>query len=100
MTLDQVIDGVKVHGASRFFKVSSDMNSTHRDATALMSEASSGRLLPGEGDMALSEWLQALNGVGCTPTVGLEIFSLELARRPAAEVAARAMASYRGVVAA
>jgi sugar phosphate isomerase/epimerase len=74
------------------------MKSARPDATALMSEASSGRLLPGDGDMDLSQWLQALDGVGCKPTVGLEIFSLELARRPAAEVAARAMAAYRGLL--
>lgn len=98
VTLDQVTDGIKVHGASRFFKVSSAMKSTHRDATALMAEASSGRVLPGDGDMPLEEWLQALDRVGCTPTVGLEIFSLALARLPAAEVAASAMAAYQRVV--
>jgi sugar phosphate isomerase/epimerase len=98
VTLDQVIDGINVHGARQFFKVSSAMKSTRPDATALMSEASSGRLLPGEGDMALSQWLQALDSIGCNPTVGLEIFSLELARRPAAEVAARAMAAYQSLV--
>ena len=98
VTLDQVIDGINVHGARQFFKVSSAMKSTRPDATALMTEASSARLLPGEGDMALADWLVALDSVGCKPTVGVEIFSLELARRPAAEVAARAMAAYRGVV--
>ena len=98
VTLDQVIDGINVHGAKRFLKVSSAMKSTRRDATALMAEASSDRLLPGDGDMALSQWLQALDSVGCKPTVGLEIFSLELARKPAAEVAARAMAGWQSVV--
>jgi hypothetical protein len=49
--------------------------------------------------MALVDWLAALDSVGCKPTVGVEIFSLELARRPAAEVAARSLAAYRGVVA-
>jgi sugar phosphate isomerase/epimerase len=57
-------------------------------------------LLPGDGDMALADWLAALDSVGCKPTVGVEIFSLELARRPAAEVAARSMAAYRSVAAA
>ena len=98
-TLDQLTDGIKVHGARRFFKVSSAMKSTHPDATALMAEASSGRVLPGDGDMPLESWLQALQGVGCTPTVGLEIFSLALARLPPAEVAASAMAAYRQVAA-
>ena len=98
-TLDQVTDGIKVHGARQFFKVSSAMKSTHPDATALMAEASSGRVLPGDGDMPLAAWLQALQSVGCTPTVGLEIFSLALARLPPAEVAASAMAAYRHVAA-
>jgi sugar phosphate isomerase/epimerase len=100
VTLDQVIDGINVHGARQFFKVSSAMKSTRPDATALMTEASSARLLPGEGDMALADWLAALDSVGCKPTVGVEIFSLELSRRPAAEVAARSMAAYRSVAAA
>jgi len=100
VTLDQVIDGINVHGARQFFKVSSAMKSTRPDATALMTEASSARLLPGEGDMALADWLSALESVGCKPTVGVEIFSLELSRRPAAEVAARSMAAYRSVAAA
>ena len=98
-TLDQVTDGIRVHGARRFFKVSSAMKSTHPDATALMAEASSGRVLPGDGDMPLEAWLRALQGVGCTPTVGLEIFSLALARLPPAEVAASAMAAYRQIAA-
>ena len=98
-TLDQLTDGIKVHGARRFFKVSSAMKSTRPDATALMAEASCGRVLPGDGDMPLEYWLQALHGVGCTPTVGLEIFSLALARLPPAEVAASAMAAYRQVAA-
>ena len=51
VTLDQVIDGINVHGARQFFKVSSAMNAP----TALMTEASSARLLPGEGDMALAD---------------------------------------------
>ena len=100
VTLAQVIDGINVHGARQFFKVSSAMKSTRPDATALMTEASSARLLPGEGDMPLTDWLAALDSVGCKPTVGVEIFSLELARRPAAEAAAKAMAAYQSVAAA
>ena len=100
VTLGQVIDGINVHGARQFFKVSSAMKSTRPDATALMTEASSARLLPGEGDMPLTDWLAALDSVGCMPTVGVEIFSLELARRPAAEAAAKAMAAYQSVAAA
>ena len=100
VTLDQVIDGINVHGARQFFKVSSAMKATRPDATALMTEATSARLLPGEGDMALANWLAALDSTGCKPTVGVEIFSLELARRPAAELAARSMAAYRNVAAA
>ena len=98
VTRDQVIDGIKVHGASTFFNVSSAMKSTRPDAQALMAEASSARLLPGDGDMPLADWLAALDSVGCTPTVGLEIFSLELSRLPAAEVAGKAMAAYRDIV--
>ena len=98
VTLDQVRDGINVHGARQFFKVSSAMKTTHPEASALMAEASSERLLPGEGDMPLADWLQALGNADCKPTVGLEIFSLELARLPAAEAAAKAMAAYRRVV--
>jgi sugar phosphate isomerase/epimerase len=97
VTLNQVVDGIHVHGARQFFKVSSAMKSTHPNASALMAEASSDRLLPGAGDMPLTEWLQALDAAGCKPAVGLEIFSMDLARLPAGQVADKAMAAYRSV---
>ena len=97
VVLGQVSDGIRVNGAARFFKVSSAMKSDHPDAQALMLEASSDRCLPGEGDMPLVEWLQVLAGRGARPTLGMEIFSVDLARKPADLVARQAMGAYRRV---
>ena len=92
--ITEVIDGIRISGASKFFKASSAMHATRPDAMELMQEAISGRLLPGEGDMPVAALLHALNQAGCEPTVGLEVFSLDLARLPAAEIARQCMATY------
>jgi sugar phosphate isomerase/epimerase len=93
--ITEVIDGIRISGASQFFKASSAMHATRPDAMALMQEAISGRLLPGQGDMPVAPLLQALHQGGCEPTVGLEVFSLDLARLPAGEIARQCMAAYR-----
>ncbi len=92
--LAEVIDGIRTSGARQFFKTSSAMHTTHPDAMALMQEAISGRLLPGQGEMPVEPLLQALQQAGCEPTVGLEVFSLDLARLPAGEIASQCMAAY------
>ena len=70
------------------------MHTTRPDAMALMQEAISGRLLPGQGDMPVGPLLKTLHQAGCEPTVGLEVFSLDLARLPASEIARQCMAAY------
>jgi sugar phosphate isomerase/epimerase len=92
--ITEVIDGIRISGASQFFKASSAMHTTRPDAMALMQEAISGRLLPGQGEMPLAPLLQALHQAGCEPTVGLEVFSLDLARLPASEIARQCMVAY------
>jgi len=92
--LNNLRDGIRISGTKQFFATVSGAKATRKDATALMNEATSNRLLPGDGDMPLKDWLAALDGAGCKPRAGLEIFSLDLARLPAEEVAAKSMAAY------
>jgi sugar phosphate isomerase/epimerase len=97
LMLQHLLDGVRVHGAGRFRELTAAGKNHHPDAMALMTEAGSARLLPGQGDMPLADLLTALNVGGCRPSIGLEIFSLELASQPAADVAQRAMAAYQAM---
>jgi sugar phosphate isomerase/epimerase len=92
--ITELIDGIRVSGVSKFFKASSAMHATRPDAMELMQEAISARLLPGRGEMPVAELLKMLEQVGCEPTVGLEVFSLDLARLPAEEIASRTIAAY------
>jgi len=87
-------EGIQVMGPRRFAKVASSGHNPHPDAMDLMNEASGARLLPGEGDMPVAELMTALGQTGCCPTVGLEIFSVDLDRLPAKTVAAQAMTAY------
>ena len=96
--ITEVIDGIRISGASQFFKASAAMHATRPDAMALMQEAISGRLLPGQGEMPVAPLLQALHQAGCEPTVGLEVFSLDLARLPASEIARQCMAAYTEIL--
>ena len=57
-----------------------------------------GRLLPGEGDIPLIPWLQALDARSPGLTVGVEVFSEELKALDPAEAARRVAASTRGVL--
>jgi sugar phosphate isomerase/epimerase len=93
--LDNAKDGIKVMGTRRFMQVASGAHNPHPNAMDLMNEASGMRLLPGEGDMPIPELLIALDRAGARPTVGLEVFSLDLMRKPAENAAALAMAAYR-----
>ncbi len=57
------------------------------------------RLLPGEGDIDLVGLVRALDAIGCSAPIGVEVFSDALAALPAAEVAKRAGDALRGVIA-
>lgn len=96
--LDNARDGLQVMGARRFAQVASSAHNPHPDAMDLMNEASGMRLLPGQGDMPVAELLTALDRAGVSPTVGLEIFSLELMRQAPHQAAAQAMAAYRKLI--
>ena len=97
LMLQELINGIRVSGASRFFKVTGAAKSHHPDASILMKEAISGRLLPGQGDMPVAALLMALHEAGVEPTVGLEIFSLDLARQSALTIAQQSISAYREV---
>ncbi len=89
---------LQVMGAREFFRLASNASHPHEDASAMMSETCFARLLPGEGDIPINELLTALEEVGAVATIGLEIFSQTLSRRPPAEVAKKAMRAYRSVM--
>ena len=57
-----------------------------------------GRLLPGEGELALVPLLRTLLTREPELTVGVEVFSDELRSLPAGEIAARVAASTRAVL--
>jgi sugar phosphate isomerase/epimerase len=95
--ITSAVDGLRVMGPGRFLKVAGGARNPHPNASQLMAEASCFRLLPGEGDIPLHDLLKALASAGCKPTIGLEIFSLELNKLPAEEAARRAMAAYRSL---
>ena len=53
----------------------------------LIDETLHRRLLPGEGDAGVADLMRILDDGGCRAPVGVEVFSDELASRPAADVA-------------
>ena len=57
------------------------------------------RLLPGAGDIDLVEIVRRLDAGGCRAPVGVEVFSSELQKLPAAEAARRAADATRAVLA-
>jgi len=57
------------------------------------------RLLPGAGDADLVEMIRRLDAGGCSAPVGVEVFSAELQKLPAREVAQRAADATRAVLA-
>lgn len=90
-------DGIRVMGPKHFIRAAMTASHPHPDAYALMTEAISARLLPGDGDIPLRSILRRLDAAGCAPTVGLEVFSLMLNRKTPADAAHQAMQSYRRV---
>lgn len=63
-------------------------------------ESMQSRLLPGEGDWPLLEWLRAVERTGAEPTWGPEVFSSVLRGDPPAAVARRAGDATRAVLSA
>ena len=61
----------------------------------------SGRLLPGEGELPLGEWLRVLRArQGRLSAIGVEVFSEELRKLSPAEVARRVARSTAGLLSA
>jgi sugar phosphate isomerase/epimerase len=89
---------LQVMGAREFFPLASNARHPHANASAMMSETCFARLLPGEGGIPIKELLSAVEEAGAVATIGLEIFSQSLSKRPPAEVAQKAMQAYRSVM--
>ena len=66
----------------------------------LVAETLSARLLPGEGDAPVADWLRILRDNGCRVPVGVEVFSAELDRLSPAEAGRRLGEATRNVIAA
>ena len=66
----------------------------------LIAETLSARLLPGEGDAPVAEWLRILRENGCTVPVGVEVFSRALDALSPKEAGERLGAATRAVIAA
>ena len=66
----------------------------------LIEETLTARLLPGEGDAPVAEWLRLLRENGCTVPVGVEVFSAELDRLSPGEAGKRLGDATRAVIAA
>lgn len=52
----------------------------------LIRAAMTARRAPGEGDVPLCAWIRAMRESGCTAPLGVEIFNVELAAQPPAQV--------------
>jgi sugar phosphate isomerase/epimerase len=65
----------------------------------VMDETLHRRRLPGDGDARLVEIVRTLDQIGCTAPLGVEVFSDTLAALPVDEVARRAAAATRAVLA-
>ncbi len=65
----------------------------------LIAETLSARLLPGEGDAPVAEWLGILRENGCRVPVGVEVFSAELDALSAKEAGRRLGDTSRAVIA-
>jgi sugar phosphate isomerase/epimerase len=61
-------------------------------------ETMEARLLPGEGDAPVVEWLRILDGQGLRAPIGVEVFSRTLAALPPEEVGRRCAAAARAVL--
>lgn len=69
-------------------------------ADNLVFETMNARLLPGEGDAPIVEWIGILDEIGCTAPIGVEVFSSELASLRAEEAGRRCGEAARRVIAA
>jgi sugar phosphate isomerase/epimerase len=69
-------------------------------AEDLVVETMEARLLPGEGDAPLAEWLRILEAKGSGARIGVEVFSRVLASLPPAELGRRCGEAARRVLAA
>ena len=70
-----------------------------KPAEDLSDETMAARLLPGEGDIPLVEWLRILDENGLQVPIGVEVFSRELDRLPPVEVGRLAGESARRLLA-
>ncbi len=95
LMISNLRDGFKVMGSKQFFKTTASAGPYRTGANALMAETIAARLLPGQGEMPLKQLLHALDAVGAQPTVGLEVFSLQLNRTKPIQAAAVVMQAYR-----
>ena len=66
----------------------------------LIAETLSARLLPGEGDAPVAEWLRILRESGCAAPVGVEVFSKELDALSPKQAGERLGGATRAVIAA
>jgi sugar phosphate isomerase/epimerase len=64
----------------------------------LLTETTSARLLPGEGDIPLVAWLRLLDEIGSRAPIGVEVFSQALDRLPPIEVGRRCGEAARRVL--
>jgi sugar phosphate isomerase/epimerase len=67
-------------------------------ADDIMRETTTARLLPGEGDIPLVDWIRLLDELGSTAPIGVEVFSSVLAALPADEVGRRSGKAARAVL--
>ena len=65
----------------------------------VMDETLHRRRLPGEGDARVAEIIRTLDAIGCTAPLGVEVFSDALGALPVEEIARRAAAATRAVLA-
>jgi sugar phosphate isomerase/epimerase len=93
----ELSNGIRISGYRRFFSVVGTAKTHVPGASILMKEAMSARLLPGTGDFPVAELLATLRNAGCQPTIGIEVFSLDLARQSPLSIAQQAMLAYRGL---
>jgi sugar phosphate isomerase/epimerase len=57
-----------------------------------------GRLMPGDGDLPLREWIERIMVGSPEADIGVEVFDIELASRSSAEVAVRAASALQSVL--
>ena len=91
------IDSIRVMGMDAFLKVAIKAKYPHRGAGKMMKDAQCSRLFPGEGVMPVAEVLAILSEKGVAPAIGVEVFNLEHNALKSADIAMRAMKTYKAV---